>query len=639
MKLNNYCDWARYLQANRFLGRDYIIKMNLLRLTPLCLMTIGKTPCCVAVLHHHIPLVPHHILETRQSFPPLTSRGRYDERNLKRQSDKQQQIDALYQGYGTHYVDLWVGTPPQRQTVIVGTGSSAIAFPCSECTVCGELHHTDSYFIESDSLSFSKVPCGQCKFGHCATNINAPDSNLLDECEMRMSYAEGSTWKAFEGIDITYAGGPHDKFQALHSDHNLQTEDDLDPSRASSFAFNLTFGCQTYTSGLFSTQLADGIMGMDNAPDSFWAQAYDHGMIDKKSFSLCLSRQPIASWQGTEAGALTMGGMDHRLHKSPMVFCYLEPGSNFVVDMRKVHLRQGGGGDSAKTSRHDLKTLSFNYTGRTSVKIGRGQKVVIDSGTTDTYLTRELAPAFQKAWKLLTGTSYTNDPVTLTEVELNSLPTILFQLAGDEEKNKKVRGAGNADQVVGLAGSLDPEHPLDVIVAMPPTHYMQYDKNYQKYVPRFYLNEMWDPVLGANAMMGHDINFNEEENHIGWAESLCDYTELVDEFEEEELAEQVPKPGAEPKVSWEESEPSVPQAKVGSNARGGICNTFGCKGGLTVVSLAVLVVTGVLVRKRLSSAPLEARYQPTAGMEILAMPTHGNPPVSTPAPRPPPSTV
>jgi hypothetical protein len=31
-----------------------------------------------------------------------------------------QQIGALYQGYGTHYVDVWVGTPPQRQTVIVG---------------------------------------------------------------------------------------------------------------------------------------------------------------------------------------------------------------------------------------------------------------------------------------------------------------------------------------------------------------------------------------------------------------------------------------------------------------------------------------------------------------------------------------
>ena len=32
-----------------------------------------------------------------------------------------QQVAALFQGYGTHYADLWCGTPPQRQTVIVDT--------------------------------------------------------------------------------------------------------------------------------------------------------------------------------------------------------------------------------------------------------------------------------------------------------------------------------------------------------------------------------------------------------------------------------------------------------------------------------------------------------------------------------------
>ena len=61
----------------------------------------------------------------------------------------------LNQGYGTHYVNLWVGTPtPQRKTVIVDTGSHYTAFPCVGCKGCGEDHHTDPYFQPQESQSF-----------------------------------------------------------------------------------------------------------------------------------------------------------------------------------------------------------------------------------------------------------------------------------------------------------------------------------------------------------------------------------------------------------------------------------------------------------------------------------------------------
>jgi len=450
----------------------------------------------------------------------------------------------------------------------------------------------------------------------------------MDECGMQEHYQEGSSWKAFESTDITYAGGPHDKLQALHPEHNPQTEDDIDPLRASSFSFNLTFGCQTYTSGLFSTQLADGIMGMDNVAKSFWSQAYENGMIDKRSFSLCLSRQDEVSPQGTEAGALTMGGTDKRLHTSPMVYCYLEPGSEFVIDMRKIHLRQGGGGDSAMSSNPSLRVLSFNYTGRAGEERTRGKKVSIDSGTTDTYLTREIAPAFQEAWKKLTGKIYNNDPVHLTKEEVNSLPTILFQLAGDEKKNDKVKKSHqNPDLLVGLAGSLDPDHPLDVIVAMPPSHYMEYDKERERYVPRFYMDEMWTPVIGANAMMGHDVNFDEDQHHIGWAESPCDYSELVEEFEEEEIERSQTKPDAE----GEEKDGEETINTLAAKESEGLCKSLLCKGFSTVLLLVVGFAGVIFGKKRLHlfGFPKEARYQPTAGVEIPDIEGKNVPPSST----------
>lgn len=39
----------------------------------------------------------------------------------------------LHAGYGTHYSYFYVGTPPQRVSVIVDTGSHWTAFPCDGC--------------------------------------------------------------------------------------------------------------------------------------------------------------------------------------------------------------------------------------------------------------------------------------------------------------------------------------------------------------------------------------------------------------------------------------------------------------------------------------------------------------------------
>jgi hypothetical protein len=41
-------------------------------------------------------------------------------------------IDLSY-----YYVDIYVGTPPMRQTVIIDTGSLLTAFPCDGCDECG----------------------------------------------------------------------------------------------------------------------------------------------------------------------------------------------------------------------------------------------------------------------------------------------------------------------------------------------------------------------------------------------------------------------------------------------------------------------------------------------------------------------
>ncbi|KAL7491027.1 hypothetical protein ACHAWT_000736 [Skeletonema menzelii] len=81
-------------------------------------------------------------------------------------------------------------------------------------------------------------------------------------------------------------------------------------------------------------------MGVEKKKAVFWKQMHSKNAIPNEEFSLCFSRQDLGSISkdGARAGAMTLGGVDTRLHNvSPMVFAKItHMNGSFDVRLRAV---------------------------------------------------------------------------------------------------------------------------------------------------------------------------------------------------------------------------------------------------------------------------------------------------------------
>jgi hypothetical protein len=415
-----------------------------------------------------------------------------------------------------------VGYPAQRQTVVVDTGSSVSGFPCSTCVDCGS--HADPPFNELASESFIAKVCSVegidngCIFGTCMDN---------GSCLISRSVDATSSWTAYEAEDIVYAGGLHD--QAI--DSPVVDLNPNDPANAIKFSFPLSFGCQMTATGYFEKQLASGVMGLDRRGQSFWGQMRASQLIARSHFSLCFGKQTP---YGSTSGVFTLGGVDKQLHKTPMVFAKSAGdgfNANYKVQVRKMYLREGN-----DVSVMNDSTKKYHMVDASPEWLNGDQMYNLESATTDTYFIQSVSGVFRYLWREITGMEYTNAPITLGgDSDLQKLPTVVLQMIphdggiGDEVETADPR------EINGLAGIVDMSTPNDVMLAIPPQQYMQNNKD-GTYTSRIYLDRdnALGNVLGANAMMGHDVMFDLEEGRIGFAESDCDYAQLISEVAKED---------------------------------------------------------------------------------------------------------
>ena len=137
---------------------------------------------------------------------------------------------------------LEVGTPPQRFTLVLDTGSSTTYVACSTCRRCG--NHTSAPFDFAASATASKLPCSA---PYCTARFACAGA-APGVCSYAETYKEGSSSEGFlfrDTVRLPGSGAP---------------------------ALEAVVGCAEYESGMIYGQRADGLLGLGNSKRSLPAQ-------------------------------------------------------------------------------------------------------------------------------------------------------------------------------------------------------------------------------------------------------------------------------------------------------------------------------------------------------------------------------
>lgn len=351
---------------------------------------------------------------------------------------------------------VYVGSPPQRQTLIVDTGSRLLAFPCfRHCLGCGR--HASQFYNHEISSTHVIPKCGKCYL-----NVSTC-SEFSDRCVVTQKYTEGSSWTAFETEDIVWLG----------TESVEESVQDL-----MRLAVPYTFCCQTSEKGLFRKQYADGILGISLHEANLISIMHQEGAIARNSFSLCFTRKD---------GRMSLGGTQTEHHLEPMKFSTLS---------------QSHGYYSLHVENVTVGNVSITESPSALDAFATGKGTILDSGTTDTFLPKQIATTLAQVWKDWSGLQHSNEPRFYSLNEFEQLPDVTITFT-----DNVTLVIPPENYMEGIPSSMDDNKP--------------FWSGKHKLTNRLYVDEAQGAVLGANAMFGYDILFDIQDRRVGIARADC----------------------------------------------------------------------------------------------------------------------
>ncbi|KAK8799423.1 hypothetical protein WA158_002638 [Blastocystis sp. Blastoise] len=384
--------------------------------------------------------------------------------------DKRRLSDSFYKAptfgsvlrLGYYYAIGYIGTPPQRTTLIIDTGSHLTATPCSDCRDCGT--HLSKPFDPLLSRSKEVITCNH---PNNSLKCNACKSN---QCVITQHYAEHSLLSGVLYSDKMFLGGNIYIHNSSIPVGNLESLEQ--------YSVYNEFICINQYTKLFKTQLADGILGLSATRNSYITHLFASRSI-YPSFSLCFKE---------DSGIIAFGGQDTTLNQSPMCSVPIHYHNyQYTVEVTRI-----------AWNNVKVPVLNERY-------FFTSNPLHIDSGTSFTYIPNSIFPAFIHVFKSIS--EILNAPIQNEQTLMGEE----FCVSMDQSS-------------LDLFPILYIYLTNNCSIHVSPRNYFYYRRQERVWCISIARDQVF--LLGNNFMIGHHYYFDIKQNKLGIAESNCYKSEI-----------------------------------------------------------------------------------------------------------------
>ena len=245
--------------------------------------------------------------------------------------------DETFKNY--YFTTLYIGENKKKQTYLIDTSSGIMSSTCSP--ELGLNPQKKNYIYQNKSIP--KLKCDSQVCDILPANI-CHDKNNKDEKNKELCSYDSSN-NSTEGIKGYYVK------DIAYLEEEAKYISPLQRLKYHSYA--IPIGCSTDEYGKFKSLMVDGVLGVNNSPNSFIGLLYKLKIIKQDIFSLCF---------GLRGGYMSLGQIDerHHLDKEINYIPMVDSNNDYLIKINSISI--GNDTNQLKMNNHTIAQINSGKT-------------------------------------------------------------------------------------------------------------------------------------------------------------------------------------------------------------------------------------------------------------------------------------